>query len=437
MKSIWQESVEKPNFQPLVGDIKTDVLVIGGGMAGLFAAHALRSRGIDAVVAEAREICGGTTKNTSAKITAQHGAIYSDMIKRYGKDRTRLYLLANIEAVKQYKEMCCGIDCDFIEADSFVYSPSDRAKIEREVEALTSLGFPAKFEEDLPLPLATVGAVKMCGGAEFNPLKFAYSIARDLKIYENTEVIELTPGVAVTKCGKIKFQKCIVATHFPLLNRYGMYFIKMYQHRSYVLALRGAHIPSGMYVDASGMGLSFRGYKDMLLLGGGGHRTGKDGGGYRELRRFASLNYKDATEVSHFATQDCKTLDDIPYIGRYSFLTPWLYVATGFNKWGMSSAMLAADILADLLQDKKNEYASVFSPARTIWHKQLLVNLKETALGLLTPTVPRCSHLGCALKYNKQEHTWDCGCHGSRYTEDGRIIDNPAMRDIKPPKVQK
>ena len=126
------------------------------------------------------------------------------------------------------------------------------------------------------------------------------------------------------------------------------------------------------------------------------------------------------------------TLDGIPYIGPYSKHTPNLYVATGFNKWGMSSSMVAAILLTDLILGKENPYAPVFSPSRSILRPQLAINAGEAVLHLLTPKAPRCPHMGCSLKYNKQEHSWDCPCHGSRFTEDGHLLDNPAMKDANP-----
>ena len=125
------------------------------------------------------------------------------------------------------------------------------------------------------------------------------------------------------------------------------------------------------------------------------------------------------------------SLDGVPYIGRYSARTDGLYTVTGFNKWGMTSAMAAAMVLCDLIQGRDNPYSALFSPSRSILRPQLAINAAETAAGLLTPTAPRCPHLGCALKYNPQEHSWDCPCHGSRFGEDGMLIDNPAADDKK------
>ena len=250
-------------------------------------------------------------------------------------------------------------------------------------------------------------------------------------ICEHTPVRELVGTTAITDYGKVTANKIIVATHFPFLNKHGSFFAKLYQHRSYVIALENAPNVDGMYVDEAQTGMSFRNYKNLLLVGGGDHRTGKQGGAWQELRDFAQRHYPKAAETSHWATQDCMSLDGVPYIGPYSASASDLYVATGFNKWGMTSAMVSAMVQCDLVQGKQSPYAEVFSPSRTILRPQLVVNGFEAVVNLLTPSAKRCPHLGCALKWNPQEHTWDCPCHGSRFTEEGRLIDNPATGNLK------
>lgn len=431
MESIWCEGLKKPKFPSLKGDIKTDVLIIGGGISGILCGYMLKAAGVDYVITEQNTILSGVTQNTTAKITYHHGAIFDKMLKHFGKDTLELYLKANKEALDDYRNICENIDCDFKATDSYVYSLDNQRKIEKEVNALNGIGINAEIVTDLPLPFKIASAVKVKNQAEFNPLKFLYTIAKELNIYENTKVLELLPRCAKTTHGKITAQKIIVATHFPIINKHGGYFLKMYQHRSYVLALRNAQNVNGIYVDENDNGLSFRNYDSLLLLGGGGHRTGKKGGNYKELRHFANIHYPQSKEITYFATQDCKTLDDIPYIGEYSKKTPNLYVATGFNKWGMTSAMVAAKLLCDLVTEKENRYKEIFTPARTIFRPQLAINGAESIINLLTPTKPRCPHLGCALKYNKAEHSWDCPCHGSRFSKSGKLLNNPATDDKK------
>ena len=431
MKSVWQEAASLPSFPKLERDIRTDVLIIGGGIAGILTAYRLKERGIDCVIAEKGRICSGVTGNTTAKITSQHGAIYAKLLKNIGAENARKYLLANENALKQYEKMSRKIDCDFENKDNFVYSLNDKKKLTDEILALDRIGFTADFVENIPLPIKTVGAVRFPKQAQFNVLKFLSAVTKDLKIFENTFVKEMVGTNAVTDRGKIFAKKVVAATHFPFINKHGLYSLKLYQHRSYVIALENAGDVSGMYVDENKKGMSFRNYGDLILLGGGGHRTGKKGGSWNELRAFAKTYYPEAKEKYFWSAQDCMSLDCVPYIGQYSKNTPDFYVATGFNKWGMTSSMAAAEILADLITDRKNDFADVFSPSRSMLKLQLPVNGFESVIGLLTPSKKRCPHLGCALKWNEAEHSWDCPCHGSRFSEDGKVLDNPANGNLR------
>ncbi|MBR6515093.1 MAG: FAD-dependent oxidoreductase [Clostridia bacterium] len=429
MDSIWTRDIHRPSFKALKGNAITDVLIVGGGITGILCGYMLKKAGIDCMILEADRICGGVTQNTTAKITIQHGLFCNKQIKCYGEETARQYLKAQQRAFDIYAELCKDIPCDYEAKDSYVYSLNDPDKLSREVKALNSLGIAAELTDTPHLPFATAGAVRIAGQAQFHPLKFLYSIAEQLPVYENTKVTQFLPDKVITEHGTVEYNKLIIATHFPIINKHGGYFFKLYQHRSYVLALKGAQDVKGIYVDESETGLSFRNYADLLLLGGGGHRTGKQGGCWQELEAFARKYYKNAEIVGRWATQDCISLDTIPYIGQYSKAIPNVYTATGFNKWGMTNAMVSADILCDLVRGKSNPYAGVFSAYRSLFHTQLAINILESSKGLLTPTSPRCPHLGCALKYNPAEHSWDCPCHGSRFSENGKLIDNPATDD--------
>lgn len=429
MHSLWKKDIQMPVFPVQAKDIHTDVLIIGGGIAGLLCAYFLDRAGVDYTLAEAEEICGGVTENTTAKLTFQHGAVYDKLINTYSLQYAQQYLQANQDALDTYARLCRDIDCDYESKSACVYSVLDPEVIQKEAAAYRSLNIPARYFNTLPLPFPVTAALEVENQAQFHPLKFAGSIAKGLRILEQTKVQQLLPGQAITNRGAIFAKKIIVATHFPIVNKHGSYFLKLYQHRSYVLALKNAQKVDAMYIDAAMTGLSFRNYGDLLLLGGGSHRTGKSGGNWKELEAFARRYYPDATEVARWATQDCMSLDGVPYIGRYGKYTENLYVATGFNKWGMTGAMVSAKILSNLVQEKHAPYEDIFSPSRRILHPQLMVNAAESVLGLLTPTTPRCPHLGCALKYNKAEHSWDCPCHGSRFTLDGQLINNPATDD--------
>jgi len=425
MDSLWRETASLPRFEELRTNLKTDVLVIGGGMAGLLCAYMLKQAGVDCVLVEADRLCSGVTGDTTAKITAQHGLIYHQLLRRFGEEQAKRYFQANQWAVEEYRRLCRHIKCEFQERENFVYSRYDGEQLEQEMTVLERLGAPVRLVNRIPLPISVMGAVGLSGQGQFHPLKFVEGILPGLRIFERTKVLELKPGEAVTAGGNIRAEKMIVATHFPMLNKHGSYFLKLYQHRSYVLALKHAPNVEQMYVDENERGFSVRQYGELLLLGGGGHRTGQQGRGWQPLEIFARRHWPKAKIVSRWATQDCMTLDGVPYIGQYSKRTGELYVATGFNKWGMTSSMVSARVLSDLVQGRSSPYKELFSPSRSILWPKLASNVAQAALGLVTPG-PRCPHMGCALRYNRQEHSWDCPCHGSRFARDGQLLHGPA-----------
>lgn len=432
MQSVWSNSEQDSANQysgSLRGDIETDVLIVGGGMAGVLCAYRLKESGVQYVLAEARTVGSGITENTTAKITAQHGLVYSKIIDKYGAEKAHQYYAANMNAVDAYRKLSERLPCDFEEKTAYVYSMKDSKKLEKEAAAYEKLGIKYCFDKKPPLPFKTVGTLGMPVQAQFNPLKFLHGIAKGLNIYEHTFVSEIKDNKAITAHGTIRAEHIILATHFPLVNIPGLYFLKMFQHRSYVIALENAPDIGAMYVDECDTGHSFRTYKNLLLVGGGDHRTAKKGGGWKELRNLAKTAYPNSIEKYAWATQDCMTLDGMPYIGLHRKTNPSMYVATGFNKWGMTGAMVAAQVLTDLIVSGKSEFATVFSPQRSILHPQLFLNLLHAAGGWFS-FGKRCPHMGCALKWNPHERTWDCSCHGSRFSEDGHIIDNPAKKGL-------
>ncbi len=431
MESVWQTNTKLPEFPKLDRDTKTDVIIIGGGIAGILTAYFLHQNGVNYILVEKDRICSCTTQNTTAKITFQHGLIYQKILKSSDAEAAQKYLNANKAAFEKYAEMCRNIQCDYEIKDNYVYSVNDRRTIENEINALSRIGYKAEFCVNLPIPIKTVGAVKFPKQAQFDPLKFISAIAHGLNIYENTFVREMIGTTAVTDKCRIKADKVIVTTHFPFINKHGSYFLKLYQHRSYVIALDNAQSVNGMYVDENHKGMSFRNYRDLLFVGGGGHRTGEIGGNWNELRNFAKRCYPNAKEKYHWAAQDCMSLDGMPYIGKYSRNTPNLYTASGFNKWGMTSSMVSAMILSDIVMGRQSDYADIFSPSRNIIKPQLFINSGKAIKNLLTPTTKRCPHMGCALKWNSAEHSWDCACHGSRFSDAGKVLDNPANGNLK------
>ncbi len=476
MKSLWSESCKFRKREALNKDIKTDVLVIGAGIAGILTAYMLKQKGREVVVIDAAEIASGNTKNTTAKITSQHDLIYSKLITEFGEGKARQYAKANELAIKKYKEIIEDrrIECDFEEKPAYVYSLNEVEVLKEEAEAAKKLGIDAEFVQEANLPFKINGALKFNNQAQFNPLKFLKDISNELVIYENTRALEIKENLVVTSGGNISAKNIVVATHYPIMNAPGYYFMKMHQERSYVLALENTNKIDGMYIDLNKEGYSFRTYNNLLLLGGISHRTGEneEGGSYDELRKVAKRLYPKAKEKYHWSAQDCMTIDGIPYIGRYYSETPNIYVATGFNKWGMTSSMVSAMIISDMILEKENNFSEIFSPRRfdlSLSINNIANDLIETAKNFIAQKVyipsseiehiknghggiieyngekvgvyknkegkeffvsTKCPHLGCQLSWNADELTWDCPCHGSRFDYKGRLIGSPATKDL-------
>lgn len=414
----------------LTGQIRCDILVVGGGMAGLMTAYKLKQDGINCIVCEAETVGSGISKNTTGKVTAQHGLCYQSLVKNLGSTAARKYLRTNLDAVERFRSICQKEGCLFETKNSYVYSVYDRIKLENEQAALAKIGYRVDIHDKLPLPFKCAGAIAFRDQGQIDACEVMEKLALKLDVFEHTPVRRISGSRAYTDDAEICADKIVVATHFPIINKFGFYFAKMYQEREYFLAASGCGDIDGMYVEDGG-GLSLRNMGELLYVGGAAHRTGKPGVGWTTAEEFVKKYYPGADVKYKWATQDCITLDGMPYVGRYSHFTPDLYVITGFNKWGMSMSAAAAQIISDAVQGRENAYASLFYPHRGMLHRRLFTNLAETASGLLSPSVKRCPHLGCALKWNKNEKTWDCPCHGSRFTADGALIDDPAQKGIK------
>lgn len=471
MESIWKTTCDLPARDCLDGDKKTEVAVIGAGMAGILIASLLQEAGKKVIVLEADRIASGQTGNTTAKITSQHGAVYSKLIANLGEEKARWYAAANEAAIAEYQRIIAErkIDCDFEEKSAYVYG-MEETLIQKEAEAAKRLGLPASFVKDTALPFPTAGAVKFEHQAQFHPLKFLRAMSEGLTIYEHTAVSEADEQVLHTERGSLEAEQVVFACHFPFVNFPGAYFAKMHQERSYVIALEGAAQLDGMYIGAGENGFSFRTYGGLLLLGGGKHRTGENvlGGQYARLRRKAEEWFPESREVACWSAQDCITPDSVPYIGHYAVSKPNWYVATGFQKWGMTTSMVAAMTIRDIVCGKEEPWHAVFAPKRftpgtvqgvleeggqavkgltkrffeTPSKKAsdvrpghggvVLLNGKKTSVykkedGAVFKTDFRCPHMGCQLTWNPDEKTWDCPCHGSRFDVSGRLICGPAQ----------
>lgn len=483
MESIWSMTTQIPRRESLKGTIHKKAVVIGGGMAGILTAYLLQEGGIETVVLEADAIASGQTGNTTAKITSQHNLIYAYLIEKFGEEKAAQYAHANQESIEQYQTIIEKeqIDCQFQRCPSYLYTTeeSKAVELENEAQAAKLLGIPSEFTTETELPFPVAGAVKFHNQAQFHPLKFIKEISEKLEIYENTKVTGVEENCVYTEQGMVEAEHVIFTVHYPWQITPGYYFLRMHQERSYALALKlskeaqtgrlpeksqalsttkGRNRMEGMYLGVDEDGYSFRtcdcknktedsgqGQEEslqVLILGGGSHRTGENtqGGRYEMLRRKALEWYPGCTEIAHWSAQDCMPLDKIPYIGYFSSDIPNWYVATGFQKWGMTTSMAAARIITDMIAGQENEDEEVFAPRRfpvTALSKNFTQNAVQAVKGLskqvlTTEEFPsKCPHLGCKLERNRDEDTWECPCHGSRFGCEGRLLDGPAQVGLK------
>ena len=451
MGSIWHESIEIEGRQKLQGSLEREIVVIGAGMTGILTAYHLQNMGKQVAIIEAGRIAGGQTGRTTAKITSQHGLFYQHLIENVGFEKAKLYAKANQNAIDAYQYIIeeKRIECDFQRLSSYLYSTKDWEQLKREAEAASSLGIDAGFVPVSELPFPTAGAVYFKNQAQFHPLKFICAIAEELEIYENSPVKEVRGNTVYVDGGEVSAQKVIFATHYPIIDFPGLYFLRQHQERSYVLALSGCEKLKGMYYSADPDGLSLRNVGDILLLGGNSHRTGKNkkGGAYASLEEAARKYYPESQVVCRWSAQDCMPHDDIPFVGKYFYGRNDWYVATGYKKWGMTSSMAASQLLADLVVGRENAFERLFTPQRhyvMAAAKNLIVDVGVSVKGLtkgwLTPWAKqpetgkkkwaRCSHLGCKLEWNPDEQSWDCPCHGSRFDAAGQLLDEPAREEL-------
>ena len=433
MKSLWEKQDSHRHWPQLKEDKTVQVLVIGGGMAGVLCAWKLQQAGKKVILVEAERVGGGITAKTTAVLTAQHDYLYQDMTRDFGAGFTRDYLHGNLDAVKEFRKLAKKIPCDFEDMPSVQYTTDNLERLCKEADIVNGLGFSAKFIEKPDFPKDATGCVEYPEMAQFHPEKFLLGIAQELEIYEQSRVMNIEGTTAKLEYATVQAEQIVVATHFPFINRKGFYFLKLYQNRSYVMAFENAPLPKASLAELEGQGMYFRRYGELLLVGGGDHRTGRKGEGFAYLRNYARQHFPEAREKYAWANQDCVSLDGLPYVGSYSPSVPGVYVATGFNGWGMTNSMVAANIICDMICGKENALAHTLRPNRSMMHKQLLCNIAATAADFAIPTVKRCPHLGCALKWNSQERSWDCLCHGSRFSEEGKLLDTPAQKDLDTP----
>lgn len=491
----WRDSVQFEKYPKLKETSRAEVGIVGGGITGLTAAYLLAQENIKVILIDSGSILNGTTGHTTAKITAQHGLIYDELIQNFGEENAKLYYQAQIEA----KQMIEGnisthdIDCDYRNEDAYIYTNKNSyiRKLELEKKAYDQLGIEGELTTEIPLNIPFKKALKMKNQAMFHPLKYLRKLVDEcvkmgVQIFEQTTATDVEynkkPTIVTRDGARIICDYVVEASQFPFYDGQGFYPTRMYAERAYVIAVKSfLTYPGGIYINAESPTRSIRSTslngEDLWLIGGENHKTGQGKSTtkhYQALYDYANKYFNVSDYMYRWSAQDLTTLDKIPYIGSITKTQSNVFVATGFRKWGMTNGTIAAKVITDYILNRKNPYMELFTPSRFQINPSLkqftavnfdvakhlikgkLENTKDIqSIENLTPgnaLVTRingnrtgvfmdenhkvymldttCTHLRCEVEWNSGDQTWDCPCHGSRFSYTGEVITGPATRPL-------
>ena len=492
-RSIWLETSPETAYEALDGGMRVDTVVVGGGIVGVTTASKLADAGQTVAVVERDRILTGVTGHTTAKLTSQHGLVYDYLVEKFDAERARQYAEANESAIDEVEATAeeRGIDCDFerVPAYTYVESHDRRQEVRDEVEAARRLGLPASYTESTELPYDVAAAVKFEEQAHFHPRNYLLELARDLTesgsyVFEDTRALDVEPGSPCrvpTDRGELVADDVVVATNFPFFDE-GLYFARLEPKRSYVLAARLAEEPpEGIYYRQSTPYFSVRphpaGDESLVLFGGQNHKTGHEESGvdrYRKVEREARNRFDVDTVEYRWSTQDYKSVDRAPFVGKLAPHTKNVYVATGFGGWGLTNGTAAGMLLSDTILGRENPWTGIYKPTRfnasastreLVKHNTgamrhffedrlkgrpsgirvdvdrgdaKVVDSDDGPIGVyrdddgeLHTVSVVCPHMGCHVEWNDGEASWDCPCHGSRFDYDGRVVHTPAVDDLR------
>ncbi|RUL55595.1 FAD-dependent oxidoreductase [Lysinibacillus antri] len=490
----WREFIDLPEFPQLNEDIDVDVVIVGGGITGLTSAYLLVNEGLKVAVLEADKLLNGTTGHTTAKITAQHDLIYDEFLHNFGRSKARLYYEANTDALNFIRKTVeeHQIDCDLQEEDAYIYATTDdyASKLEKEAKAYETIGIDGELVDSIPFNIDIKKALIMKNQAQFHPIKYLAHLIDIIKekgglIFEQTTAVNVETGeqpTVLTREGqRVTGNYVLSCSHFPFYEGLGLFSTRMYADRSYIIAVKTKEqYPGGMYISADQPTRSLRSTsinnEEMILIGGESHKTGQGMDTmehYKALETFGEQVFGLEEIAYRWSAQDLVTLDKIPYIGEITSGQRNILVATGYRKWGMTNGTAAALLFKDIIKGEKNTYQSLYSPGRFYAHpslKNFLVsnadvvkhlikgkietsdknidNLANDEGAVITVNGHRkgaykdeegnvhivdttCTHIGCEVEWNSGERSWDCPCHGSRFSYTGEVLEGPAEKPLQ------
>lgn len=494
-ESYWIASTEATTHPSLQGPISTEVAVIGGGIAGLCTAWELARAGRSVTVIEAHRIAAGVTGNTTAKLTAQHAAIYSHLRDAFGSAAARDYAEAQTGAITRVAQIAdeLGIDCDLERVPAYLYTETEDgvAAMRDEADAAREAGLEAAFTTETGLPFPVAGAVRVEDQAQFHPRRFLLALAADLiakggRIFEDSRVTGLesadgTHTLAVAGGGEVRCEQVVIATQFPVIDRIKL-FARLTPRRELVVAapIPESADPDGMYLTSEEGTRSVRTApfgegRRLLIVTGEAFTPGDSGtsGRLERLTAWATERFKTESIKYRWAAQDYATTDRVPFVGPLSG-DDGVYVACGFGGWGMTNGVAAAHTIAETMAGTPPRWAELFGPGRfhllreggklAAGQAKVVRRFIGDRLPHAAPSKPEdlapgqgavmriagalravyrdddgtlrtlsatCTHLGCVVGFNDAERQWECPCHGSRFATTGDVLQGPATSPLE------
>jgi len=477
-KSIWQEENKKYKYPQLNKDIEVDVLIIGGGITGVSTAYHLKDSNLKVCLVERNYIASGVSSKTTGKLTYLQELIYSKLSDSYSFDVAKKYYESQKDAINLVNGIIKteNINCDYVKQESYLFANKklDVESIKKEKKLLEKMGINV-LENEMPINLLNYYSISVSDTAYFHPVKYINTLAEicaknNVLIYENTNIINFEENskkyICFTENHKISAKKVLFACHYPFFLFPFFFPLKGHLEQSYISAISTKDAKNISGINVSKTTKSFRYHNDYLLYLTGSHNLAFN---FNVKNNFANLFY-DLNKMNLapkyvWSNVDIITNDSLPYIGR---LKDNIYIATGYNTWGMTNGSLAGLIISDIIKEKDNKYVNIFNPNRAMplsssmnvcvdifssakpfienkiiknkpyYSKNVIFtkkNGKNVAIYIDKDNKKhivynKCPHLKCSLIFNEAELTWDCPCHSSRFDIDGKCIKGPSKYNI-------
>ncbi|WP_332646409.1 FAD-dependent oxidoreductase [Lysinibacillus sp. 54212] len=444
--TLWLNGFHPVNTSTLDANTTCEVCIIGGGLSGIYTAYLLAQKGVDVIVLEAQPTLAlGATAHSTGKLTMQHGPIFSTIPVDNAKD----YYTANKNAIEAALEHANS--SLFSRVTSYLYATTEKGKtlLQNELEAYKKIGINAEVTTETELSFPLQLALGIQKEAQINPAAFLNHFAKlalqaGARIYTESRVTKIINSnkSAIANKYEIGFQKLILCTHYPIESIKGLYSAKLSTHRAYLTAVKTSELLHGQYLSVDTESRTIRtalvNNTPFFIYGGSGHLAGTVSNTKKYYDTLAQelKNIFDLPSPEFcWSAQDISTPDQIPYVGPLTKNESTIYLATGYHKWGLSNALVAAEILSEAIQGNTHPASNLYTPSRNQFPQALykmLVSIGfigEQFIGghIKRRKAPKCTHLGCKTRWNEGDETWDCPCHGSRFSKDGAVIEGPAV----------